>query len=108
MKINCIEGEASCLFFMNQTWKHTKDKYVPLLPTMSSVAFFIWGVYLWRRRKSKRPLMKLNMVFHSSAKFLMNRFLWVKAKICVSFWKGESFTVVYLIAAQASVGGKKP
>ena len=52
--------------------------------------------------------MKLSVVFHSSAKFLMNRFLWVKAKICVSFWMGEIFTVVYLIAALASVGGKKP
>lgn len=79
--------EASCLFLMNQTWKYTKDKYAPLLPTMSSVASFIWGVYLWRRKKSKRALMKLSMVFHSSATFLMNRFLWVKAKICVSFWR---------------------
>lgn len=52
--------------------------------------------------------MKLSMVFHSSATFLMNRFLWVKAKICVSFWTGKSFTVVYLIAAVESVGVKKP
>lgn len=48
------------------------------------------------------------MVFRSSATFLMNRFLWVKAKICVSFWMGKSFTVVYLIAAVESVGVKKP
>lgn len=96
------------MFLMNQTWKYTNDKYAPLLPTMSSVASFIWGVYLWRRKKSKRALMKLSMVFHSSATFLMNRFLWVKAKICVSFWTGKSFTVVYLIAAVESVGVKKP
>lgn len=48
------------------------------------------------------------MVFHSSAKFLMNRYFWVKAKICVWHWMGKSFTVVYLIAALASVGRKKP
>lgn len=96
------------MFLMNQTWRYTKDKYVPLLPTMSSVASFVWDVYLQRRMKSKRALMKWSMVFHSSAKFLMNRFLWGKAKICVSFWMGNSFIVVDLIAALASVGGKKP
>lgn len=43
------------------------------------------------------------MVFHSSAKFLMNRFLWVNAKICVLLWTRRSFSVVYLNAALASV-----
>lgn len=47
--------------------------------------------------------MKLSMVFHCSAKFLMNRFIWVSAKICVLLWTGKSFTVVYLNAALASV-----
>lgn len=93
---------------MNQTERYPKENYIPLLPTPFSVIFFVWDVYPWGRRKSKRALMKLSMVFQSSAKFLMNRFLWVKAKVCASFWTGKSFAVVCLIAPLACLGGKKP
>lgn len=71
---------------------------------MSFLATFIWAVYLQRRRESERALMKSSV----GCQILLNRFFWVKAKICVLLWRGKSFTVVYLVATLASVGEKKP